>query len=240
VYTVPHFQNPTGATLSRDRRVRLAALATQYGFVIVEDDPYVALSFDGGRGEPLGALAPDHVVTLGSASKVLAPGLRIGWLRAPEWLHRTLVMAKQSSDLHTPTFNQLVALDVLADSSFLAEHLRTLRARYAAKAAALHTALDGWLDVALPTGGMFLWGETDRDTTEQFAAAAAAGVAYVPGAAFGVDIDRSRALRLSYASLDEAGLRDAAGRLRAVFGAGTPPCCAPTATALTAPGVYRP
>lgn len=214
VYTVPHFQNPTGATLSEPRRHTLAALAMRHGFVIVEDDPYVALSFDGSRGTSLGALAPDHTVTLSSASKVLAPGLRVGWLRAPMWLHRTLVLAKQAVDLHTSALDQLVVLDVLADTAFVADHLATLRATYAAKGAALHDALAGAFATTAPSGGMFLWGTAPVDTTARFEAAVAAGVAYVPGVAFGVDTDRSHQLRLSFATLTEAELRDAAARLR--------------------------
>lgn len=217
VYTVPHFQNPTGAVLSSDRRARLARLAEQYGFVIVEDDPYVALSFDGVRLESLGSLAPDHVVTLASASKVLSPGIRVGWLRAPEWLYRSLVLAKQAVDLHTATLTQFIALDVLSDDTFMRGHLAALRATYAAKGSALHQALGGLFDTEAPRGGMFLWGHAARDTSDAFADAIAAGVAYVPGVAFGVDIDRSRALRLAYATLDVEALRDAATRLRRVF-----------------------
>jgi 2-aminoadipate transaminase len=217
VYTVPHFQNPTAATLSPQRREQLCALAQRYGFVIIEDDPYAALGFDGQRHGSLGALAPDHVVTLGSASKVLAPGLRVGWLRAPSWLHRTLALAKQSSDLHTPTLNQLIALDVLGDNTFMAAQLKRLRAAYREKAAALLEALDGAFATTMPRGGLFLWGRAERDTTEAFTAAADAGVAYVPGAAFAVDSDQTHSLRLSYASLTPTELAEAAGRLRRVF-----------------------
>lgn len=217
VYTVPHFQNPTGAVLSHARRERLAELAHSYGFVIIEDDPYVALSFTGERLGSLARLAPDRVVSLGSASKILAPGLRIGWLQAPDWIHRSLVLAKQSSDLHSPCFTQLVAFDALSDRGFLVEHLRALRSAYATKAAALHDALDGAFDTAMPSGGMFLWGHASRDTQAALATAIGAGVAYVPGAAFSVERDRSHDLRLSYASLALPELRDAAARLREVF-----------------------
>lgn len=217
VYTVPHFQNPTGAVLAPDRRERLAELALRFGFVIVEDDPYAALSFSSARLASLALLAPDHVVTLGSASKVLAPGLRIGWLQAPAWIHRSLVLAKQSSDLHTPCLDQLIALDVFSDREFLAGHLHSLRSTYAEKATALHETLDGAFNTTMPRGGMFLWGTADRDTQAELPRAIDTGVAYVPGAAFGVDRDQSLALRLSYASLAPRELGDAAARLRAAF-----------------------
>jgi 2-aminoadipate transaminase len=217
VYTVPNFQNPTGAVLAVDRRERLAALALRYGFVIIEDDPYTALAFSSERHPSIARFAPDHVVTLGSASKVLAPGLRIGWLQAAPWIHRSLVLAKQSSDLHTPCLDQLVALDLLSDTPFLVDHVSRLRATYATKAAVLHEALGAEFRTTKPRGGMFLWGHAARDTQAELARAIDAGVAYVPGTAFAVDRDRSRALRLSYASLSPVELRDAAARLRAVF-----------------------
>ena len=217
VYTVPHFQNPTGATLHPQRRIELAALAQRFGFVVIEDDPYVAIDFEGRRHDPIGALAPDHTVTLSSSSKVLAPGLRVGWLRAPAWLHRTLVLAKQSVDLHTSGLDQLVALDVLRDDAFMAGHLATLRATYAAKGHALHTALDGLFATCAPTGGMFLWGTAADDTSAMFERAISAGVAYVPGRAFGVDIDRAHQLRLSFATLTTGELDTAAARLRSTF-----------------------
>lgn len=217
VYTVPHFQNPTGAVLSEPRRARLGTLAERYGFVVVEDDPYGALGFDGARGTPLGMLAPDHTATLGSTSKVLAPGLRVGWVRAPRWLHPVLVRAKQSLDLHTAALPQLIALDVLADDTFVAAHLVALRELYARRAATLTTELAGCVDVATPRGGMFVWGETAVDTEAAFGRALANGVAYVPGTAFTVSRDGSRAVRLSYATLAEADLVEAARRLRGAF-----------------------
>lgn len=217
VYTVPHFQNPTGAVLSEPRRAQLGALAERYGFVVIEDDPYGALGFDGSRGTPVGLLAPDHTATLGSTSKVLAPGLRVGWVRAPMWLHPALVRAKQSLDLHTAALPQLIALDVLTDANFVTAHLAALRGIYASRAAALATALAGCVDVASARGGMFLWGETPVDTETAFGPALAAGVAYIPGAAFAVDRDGSHAVRLSYATLAEPDLAEAARRLRAAF-----------------------
>ena len=119
--------------------------------------------------------------------------------------------------MHTPTLNQLIALDVLGDNTFMAAQLKRLRAAYREKAAALLEALDGAFATTMPRGGLFLWGRAERDTTEAFTAAADAGVAYVPGAAFAVDSDQTHSLRLSYASLTPTELAEAAGRLRRVF-----------------------
>ena len=120
VSCVPNFSNPSGACLSLPRRVHLAALAQRYGFVIVEDDPYHALSFCGPPPPSIGHFAPDQTVSLGSASKVIAPGLRVGWLHAPAWLVAPIVRAKQTLDLHTPTLNQLIVAEILNDSTFSA------------------------------------------------------------------------------------------------------------------------
>ncbi len=119
VYVVPHHQNPSGATLTGERRAELAALAGHYGFVILEDDPYRALGTDGPPLPPIGMLAPDRTITVGSASKIVAPGLRIGWVpRRPGGVRRSS-LAKQSVDLHTAVLPQLVAADLLADDAFL-------------------------------------------------------------------------------------------------------------------------
>jgi Transcriptional regulators containing a DNA-binding HTH domain and an aminotransferase domain (MocR family) and their eukaryotic orthologs len=217
VSCVPNFSNPSGACLTPERGAHLAALAQQYGFVIVEDDPYYALSFAGCSPAPLARHAPDHTVTIGSASKVVAPGLRVGWVHSPPWLHGPMVRAKQTLDLHTAALPQLIALDVLADEPFLRAHLTSTRALYRTRAAALHAAVSDFIDAPEPTGGMFLWGRAAVDTRMAFAAAIAAGVAYVPGDAFTVDGDGSAHLRLSFATLAVDDLRIAAARLRTVF-----------------------
>jgi 2-aminoadipate transaminase len=222
VYCVPNFSNPSGATLSDDRRGHLGALARHYGFVVIEDDPYHALGFAAPAPRPVATNAPDHTVTLGSASKIVAPGLRVGWLHAPDWLVRPLTTAKQTLDLHTATLSQLIVADLLGDRAFLASHLAATRSRYRQRAHALHHALDGVVDVPLPSGGMFLWGRAAVDTRAAFADAVASGVAYVPGDAFTVDRDGTQYLRMSFATLAEDELRIAADRLRRTFATRVP------------------
>ncbi len=230
VYVVPEFANPTGATLSEARRHRLAALADRHGFVIVEDDPYGRLRFRGPTLSSLAELSP-MTVRLGTASKILAPGLRVGWVTLPEWLRGPVVRAKQSVDLHTSTLDQLVIAELLGDRDFLAAHIGRVRRLYAGRATALVAAMAAatpgrfeWRD---PDGGMFLWarlaGGADADAL--LPAALAAGVAYVPGSAFRVDRavpggpgpagdgggqDR---LRLCFATLPEDRLTEAVERL---------------------------
>ena len=221
VYTVANFSNPSGVTLTADRRARLSALAQTYGFVIVEDDPYHALGFEGARPDPIAVHGPDHTVTLGSASKVVAPGLRVGWLHAPAWIFDALTRAKQTVDLHTPALTQLIVLDVLGDRTFLDAHLDAARSRYRMRAETLRDALCGIVTTPMPEGGMFLWGRATVDTRAAFERAIEAGVAYVPGDAFTVDRPGSHWLRMSFATLEPEDLRTAARRLDAAFDAAT-------------------
>ncbi|OWY62086.1 hypothetical protein B7486_60310, partial [cyanobacterium TDX16] len=162
VYVVANLDNPTGATLSAERRVRLAELADRYGFWIVDDDPYGELRFPG-QAPPPASLASlsDRVVTLGSTSKVLAPGLRVGWAVGPEPLVRDLVLLKQAVDLQTATLAQRLAHHVLVRPGFLEPHLVGLRVAYQEQAEALTSGLRVELGERItfeqPTGGMFVW-----------------------------------------------------------------------------------
>jgi 2-aminoadipate transaminase len=216
-YLVPTFQNPSGATLAAERRAHLGALAERYGFVVVEDDPYRALRFAGAAVAPVRAHT-SLAVTLGSASKVLAPGLRVGWAAAPPWLYGPLVRAKQAADLHTSTFAQLAVHDVLADAAFLEGHLRALCDRYRqrcdALVASLHHTFGDRCHLARPEGGLFVWSQfPGLDTAARLARAVDAGVAYVPGTAFTTDGSGHDHARLSFATLDAPELDEAARRL---------------------------
>ena len=218
-YVVANFQNPSGATLSLDRRRHLAALADQFGFVIVEDDPYGALRF---RGSPLPPVRSftTLAVTLGTVSKLLAPGLRVGWLAAPPWLHGPLVRLKQAADLHTSTLCQRMAVDVLADDAFMPRHLAGLGPFYGERCDALATALErslaGRAEFDRPDGGMFLWVrliDARLPARDLLPRAVEAGVAFVPGEAFHVDGSGADHLRLSFATLTPDELTEAAARL---------------------------
>lgn len=225
VHTVATFQNPTGATLTDERRRALADLADSYGFVVVDDDPYGRLRWAGHPVEPL-ARHTDRVVSLGSASKVLAPGLRVGWATVPRWLFGAVVRLKQAADLHTGTLSQAVATRLLTDRRWLDAHVAGLATSYERRARTLAERLVGHLGdrVALrvPDGGMFLWATVDGvDTGERLNGAVAGGVAYAPGSAFAVDADHRTAMRLCVASLPEPALAEAAARLGRVLDATT-------------------
>ena len=222
VYTVPAFQNPSGAVLSADRGAALIALARHYHFVVVEDDAYGALAFDSAPPTPLGNDAPDVVVTLGTTSKVIAPGLRVGWLRAPSAVAAAVVRTKQAIDLHTSSLTQLIVAELLADSDFLGHHLGRTRLRYAARAAVLEDVLgcDG-VSFSSPRGGLFVWAHLlGVDTTALLDAALAHNLMFVPGPAFAVDIAWNEHARISFATLPETTLRTAATELVQLAGLG--------------------
>ena len=211
MYVLPNFQNPTGNSINEAGRVALSAAAAQAGLPVVEDNPYGDLWFDAPPPLPLSARNPDGCIYMGSFSKTLAPGLRLGFLVAPKVLYPKLLQAKQAADLHTPSFNQRMVMEVIKDG-FLDRHVPTIRALYKsqrdAMLAALETNLSGTgVQWNKPQGGMFLWltlpkGMKAVDLLRQ---AVARGVAYVPGAPFYSGTPEHNTLRLSFvtASVDQ-------------------------------------
>lgn len=222
LYTVVNFQNPTGATLHADRRARLAALAEQYGFLIVEDDPYSALRF---AGEHLPSIAQwtDQVVSLGTFSKLVVPGLRVGWLVAPPWLLPHLVRLKQGADLHTSSWGQVLLHGLLTQQGWLGDHAKALVHIYGSRADALADGLrehlGDHLEFQRPDGGMFLWARLTNglDARQLFDAALRRDVAFVPGDAFYTGPPDPATLRLSYATATPARLAEGARRLAAAL-----------------------
>ena len=211
-YLLPNFQNPTGRSIDAARRADLVGVATAAGLPLVEDNPYGELWFDAPPPPPLAALDPEGVVYLGSFSKVLAPGLRLGYLVAPRALFEPLLHAKQAADLHAPSFNQRLVHEVVADG-FLERHVPAIRARYRAQRDAMLAALQRHFAGSgvrwnRPAGGMFLWLELPDglDAGALLAAALARGVAFVPGAPFFVEPGAAArcSLRLSFVTADAA------------------------------------
>ena len=204
LYLLPNFQNPTGRTMTEDRRAALSRRAAELDLPIVEDNPYGDLWFDAAPPLPLTARNPDGCVYLGSFSKVLAPGLRLGFMVAPKALFPKLLQAKQAADLHSPGFNQRMIAEVMK-GGFLDRHVPTIRALYKsqrdAMVAALQREMRG-LDVRwnTPDGGMFLWARLPQgmDATELLPRAVDKGVAFVPGEAFFAGAPDTRCMRLSF------------------------------------------
>ncbi len=211
LYLLPNYQNPTGRTMSEERRAALSAAAAEIGLPIVEDNPYGDLWFDAPPPLPLTARNPEGCVYLGSFSKVLAPGLRLGFMVAPADLMPKLLQAKQAADLHSPGFNQRMIAEVM-QGGFLDRHVPTIRALYKSQRDAMLAALSremAGLDVVWnkPVGGMFLWARLPEGmrAVELLPKAVDKGVAFVPGAAFYADHADPRTLRLSFvtASVDQ-------------------------------------
>jgi 2-aminoadipate transaminase len=209
-YLLPNFQNPSGRCLPASRRAALVQRALALGLPVVEDNPYGELWYDTPPPPPLAAQAAgESVLYLGSFSKVLAPGLRLGYVLAPEALFPKLLQAKQAADLHTPGFNQRLVHEVIKDG-FLRTHLPQVRARYREQRDAMHAALTRHLPAGCrwsrPQGGMFFWIELPihLDATVLLPQAVAAGVAYVPGATFFAHGGGANTLRLSFVTVAPA------------------------------------
>ena len=203
-YVLPNFQNPTGRTLSEARRAALVERAAELNIPLIEDNPYGELWFGEAPPAPLTARNPGGCIYMGSFSKVLAPGLRIGFLVAPPAVYPKLLQAKQAADLHTPGFNQRVVAEIIQDG-FLERHVPTIRALYQRQRDAMLAALKremAGLHVTWtrPAGGMFLWLRLPEgmDAQTLLPAAVARNVAFVPGAPFYAGAADPRTLRLSY------------------------------------------
>ncbi|MER6798670.1 PLP-dependent aminotransferase family protein [Amycolatopsis mediterranei] len=217
VYVVPHFHNPTAAVLTEERRRHLAELAGHYGFLIVEDDPYADLAFDGVRLPSIDAFS-DRVIRLLSLSKTLCPGFRVAGLVAPPALIGPLTTAKQDADLQTNTFGQHVVSRLLSRPGFLPRHLLRLQSLYRTRAGHLAGLLGGlgWVTFRAPRGGLFFWAAITTagvDAATLTAAAIEEGLAIVPGPPFCIDRDGSRHLRLSFATLSPSEMPEAVRRL---------------------------
>jgi len=227
VYLLPNFQNPTGRCVPAARRDALVVRAAELGLPIVEDNPYGDLWFDAPPPAPLSAHAGDAAVYLGSFSKVLAPGLRLGYVVAPKQLYPKLLQAKQAADLHTPGFNQRIVHEVIKDG-FLRDHVPTIRARYRAHRDAMRSALERHMPAGCrwhtPLGGMFFWVELPAglDATALLPKAVAAGMAFVPGAAFYCCDARPNTLRLSFVTVAPALIEQGIAALAQVLKQETP------------------
>ena len=228
MYVLPNFQNPAGVTLSEGRRHQLVLLSDVYHVPIVEDDPYGELRYE---GEPLPSLAAidqennrrldspfANVIHLGTFSKTLAPGLRLGWIVAAPEVISKLVQLKQGADLHTSTFTQVVAYEVARDG-FLERHIDRIRTVYRERRDVMLEALKEFFPAEVtwtrPAGGLFLWATLPEgvDAQELFGLALRENVAFVPGDPFFADADNGRHMRLNFSNADPEHIREGIRRL---------------------------
>jgi 2-aminoadipate transaminase len=229
IYVLPNFQNPSGTTLTLERRQQLVELADKYGVPIIEDDPYGQLRYsgdhlpsvvelDGHYRGPNGSCYSGNVIYLSTFSKLLAPGIRLAWMIAPPEVIRKLVMAKQAADLHTATFNQYVAYEV-AKGGFLDEHIKVIRATYRERRDVMLETMDEiWPTQARwtrPEGGMFLWGilPEGMDTADVLKQAIDRKVAFVPGTAFHPNGGGQNTMRLNFSYCPPDTIREGMTRL---------------------------
>jgi 2-aminoadipate transaminase len=214
-YLLPNFQNPTGRSMSEARRAEVIQVAQDTGLPLLEDNPYGDLWFDQAPPAPLSARHPEGCIYLGSFSKILAPGLRLGYLVAPTPLYPKLLQAKQAADLHSPSFNQRIVFEVIRNG-MLASHVPRIRALYKAQRDAMLAALSremSGLDVhwTCPQGGMFIWLQLPQavDAAALLPQAVKAGMAFVPGSAFYADQAQNNTLRLSFVTADRPAIDQA-------------------------------
>jgi 2-aminoadipate transaminase len=229
IYVLPNFQNPTGTTLSLERRHLLVELADKYGVPIVEDDPYGQLRFEGEhlpsvvsldsqfRG-PNGGHYSGNVIYLSTFSKLLAPGLRLAWIIAPPEVIRKLTMAKQAADLHTATFNQYVAYEV-GKGGFIDEHVKFISKVYKERRDVMLETMEELFPSEVrwthPQGGMFLWGILPQgmDAAEVLKIAIERKVAFVPGGAFHPNGGGENTMRINFSYSNPDTIREGITRL---------------------------
>jgi 2-aminoadipate transaminase len=224
LYTIPNFQNPSGVTLAAGRRSQLLDIADEHDLLIIEDDAYFDLYFDRetSRLVPLAALRPDRVVYLGTFSKVLAPGLRSAWLRAPDALASKVELAKEGADLSSSVLDQAIVVEAIREG-LIERRLPELRNFYQVRCDAMLQALEKFAPTGArwtkPIGGFFILLElaTGANTTAMLPDAIESGVAYVPGQPFFVDGSGANTLRLAFSKETREAIADGVERMCGVF-----------------------
>jgi 2-aminoadipate transaminase len=232
IYVLPNFQNPSGVTLSLERRIKLVELADKYGVPIVEDDPYGRLRYEGEDIPPVelidARLHEDHghytgnVIYLSTFSKILAPGIRLAWVIAPTEVIAKLNLAKQGADLHTSTFNQILAHEV-SQHGFLDKHIPIIQECYRTRRNAMLESLEENMPEGVtwthPQGGLFLWLKVPEklDTMDLFTSAIAEKVAFVPGVSFFANGDVHNAMRLNFSCCKPEVINEGVSRLSKII-----------------------
>lgn len=217
-YTVPNFQNPSGLTYSLGNRKRIAEIFRQYGTVLIEDDPYGELRFLGEDIPPVKKFLGENSILLGSFSKIVSPGMRLGWICANPQIMEKLVTVKQAADLHSNYFSQRVVEQYLADND-LDLHIGKIKAMYQSQRNCMVEMIKRYFPPEVkytqPEGGMFLWVTLPdgMSSIRLFELASKANVAFVPGDPFYVDQNNTNTLRLNYTNSNEEEIRQGIMRL---------------------------
>lgn len=221
-YLIPNFQNPTGITYDLEKRQRVADALNDSDLLLVEDDPYGDLRFSGGHLPTITSMVGGATVLLGSFSKTVAPGLRIGWMRAGKDIIEKAIVVKQATDLHTNYLSQRTLSRYLADND-LDDHIKLIREKYSARCDLMVDCIKKHfpenVSFTKPEGGMFLWVTLPENVSsmEVFDAAIKKDVAFVPGAPFFVDGGGENALRLNFSNPNEENIEEGIKRLGEVI-----------------------
>lgn len=220
VYLVPNFQNPTGRTLSADRRERIVRICEHFGVALIEDDPYGELRFSGEALRPLASFKSEGtVVYSGTGSKIMAPGMRVAWLATGDReVHEKLVLAKQGADLQSGTLSQYVFHRYVRERERFEQHVSTIAAVYGERRTVMYEALKEFMPENVtfnrPNGGMFLWARARGiDTTELLAKSTEEKVAFVPGISFYPNRDVTDGMRLNFSHSTPERIRTGIERL---------------------------
>jgi len=219
IYALPNFQNPSGRTMSLERRKLLIETAQKHGVPVVEDDPYGELRFEGEALPSLRSLWPEGVIYLGTFSKILAPGFRLGWMACPPEMYDEMVFGKQPADLHTSTGTQMATYEVCRQPDFLDAHIERIRAVYRERRDVMLRAMDEhfpaectWTKAA---GGLFIWAEVPAsiDTRDLLVEALEENVAFVPGQSFHADRSGTNTMRLNFSNVSSDRIKEGIARL---------------------------
>ncbi|MCD6572925.1 MAG: PLP-dependent aminotransferase family protein [Thermoplasmata archaeon] len=223
IYTIPTFQNPAGVELSLERRKRMLEIAKEYDLLILEDDPYGKLRFEGDAIPPIKAFDDEgHVIYMATFSKILSPGFRLAYVVAPLEIAKKMVVAKQSMDLCTSTFTQTIAYHYIRDG-YMKNHLPKIIDMYKRKRDIMLQSLEEYFPPGCrwthPRGGMFLWVELPEyiNTVEMFQEAIEKKVAYVTGKSFFVNGNGLNTMRLNFTNADDDDIREGIKRLAEVI-----------------------
>ncbi len=232
IYVLPNFQNPTGTTLPLERRMKIIELADRYGVPIIEDDPYGQLRYEGedipsveildSRVREQNGTYTGNVIYLSTFSKILAPGLRLAWVVAPDTVIRKLALAKQGTDLNTSAFNQIVAHEV-GQHGFIDRHVEVMKKVYLERRNAMLDSLEEHMPEGVtwthPEGGLFLWMTLPRDlnSTEMLPETIEENVAYVPGEFFHPDGSGKNTIRLNFSFCCPDKINEGVSRLGKAF-----------------------
>jgi len=222
MYTVPNFQNPSGISYSQENRSEVAKILRDTNTLLIEDDPYGELRFEGEAKPSFKELLPDNTVLLGSFSKTIVPGFRLGWIAAPKHIMEKLIVAKQAADLHTSHFTQAIIYQYLKDND-VDGHINKIRTAYGNQCRAMIESIRKHFPAGVtytrPEGGMFVWAELPQGAValDLFEIAVKDKVIFVPGDPFYVNKKRTRTMRLNFSCVDERTIETGISRLGAAI-----------------------